>query len=138
MLKGLPKGRWTIRVDVTTNRRTLKLTRTYRTCTPKPTAPESPMIRITSIAVVGALLTSSAAAYAASGSVTDPKGDYPDIVKLGYVNAKSKVTMTMTLAGDHAQNESFYLRWGSKGTSYRSSAARRASHWTSARPTAAA
>lgn len=36
VLKGLPKGRWTIRVDVTTDRRTLKLTRTYRTCTPKP------------------------------------------------------------------------------------------------------
>ena len=35
VLKGLPKGRWTIRVDVTTNKRTLKLTRTYRTCAPK-------------------------------------------------------------------------------------------------------
>ena len=76
------------------------------------------MIRNTMIAVVGALLMSSAAAYAASGSLTDAKGDYPDIVKLAYVNAKSKVTMTMTLAGTNAQNESFYLRWGSKGTSY--------------------
>lgn len=75
------------------------------------------MIRITMFAVV-ALLASSAAAYAASGSVSDPKGDYPDIVRLAYVNAKSKVTLTMTLAGGHAQNESFYLRWGSKGTSY--------------------
>lgn len=35
VLKGMPKGRWTIRVDVTTTRRTLKLTRTYRTCAPK-------------------------------------------------------------------------------------------------------
>lgn len=76
------------------------------------------MIRITMFAVVAALLTSSPAAYAASGTLTDPKGDYPDIVKLGYVNAKSKVTLTMTVAGGHAQNESFYLRWGSKGASY--------------------
>ena len=35
VLKGLPKGRWTIRVDVTTTKRTLKLTRAYRTCAPK-------------------------------------------------------------------------------------------------------
>ena len=84
----------------------------------KAQAPESPMIRITMFAVVAALLTSSPAAYAASGTLTDPKGDYPDIVKLGYVNAKSKVTLTMTVAGGHAQNESFYLRWGSKGASY--------------------
>ena len=36
VLKGLPKGRWTIRVDVTTNKRKLKITRTYRTCAPTP------------------------------------------------------------------------------------------------------
>ncbi len=35
VLKGLPKGRWTIRVDVTTNKRKLTITRRYRTCAPK-------------------------------------------------------------------------------------------------------
>ena len=35
VLKGLPKGRWVVRVEVTTSRRLLKLTRTYRTCAPK-------------------------------------------------------------------------------------------------------
>lgn len=74
--------------------------------------------RTVALAIAGALVTSSAAAYAASGSISDPQGDYPDVVRLAYVNATTKVTMTMTLAGGHAQNESFYLRWGAKGASY--------------------
>jgi hypothetical protein len=65
-----------------------------------------------------ALLTGGATAYAASGLLTDPKGDYPDIVKLAYANAKSKVTVTLTYAGARPQNESLYVRWGSKGQSY--------------------
>lgn len=76
------------------------------------------MLRLTVLAISGALILGNAAAYAASGSLSDPKGDYPDLVKLAYANAKSKVSMTMTVAGAHAQNESFYLRWGSKGASY--------------------
>lgn len=68
--------------------------------------------------VVVAVLTGSSAAHAASGSLIDPKGDYPDIVKLAFGNARTKVTVTMTYAGGRAQNESFYLRWGSKGQSY--------------------
>jgi hypothetical protein len=76
------------------------------------------MLRTTTVAVTGILVMGTSAAYAASGSLTDPKGDYPDIVKLAYSNAKTKVTMTMTFAGGHGQNESFYLRWGAKGASY--------------------
>ncbi len=76
------------------------------------------MLRLVIVAIVGALAPCSAVAYAASGSLSDPKGDYPDLVKLTFANAKSKVSMTMTVAGGHAQNESFYLRWGSKGASY--------------------
>src|SRR3954470_11380546 len=56
-------------------------------------------------------------AYAGSGSTTDPAGDYPDITKFTYSNAKSKVAMTLTVADGPAQNQSFYLRW-SKGRSY--------------------
>ena len=64
-------------------------------------------------AALVAVLALSSPALADSGSVTDAKGDYPDIVKLSYDNAKSKVTMTMKYAGSAAQNESFYMRWGS-------------------------
>lgn len=64
------------------------------------------------------LLVGAASAHAASGSLNDPRGDYPDIVKLAYNNAQSKVVMTMTYAGGHAQNESFYMRWGKRGKHY--------------------
>lgn len=77
------------------------------------------MLRLTSaLTIVASLLVLSTSAYADSGSLTDPKGDSPDIVKLRYDNGASKVTMTMTYAGSRAQNESFYLRWGSAGRSY--------------------
>jgi hypothetical protein len=72
--------------------------------------------------IVLALFTATGIAHAASGSLTDKKGDYPDIVKLAYDNAQSKVVMTATYAGDgqngRAQNESFYMRWGSSGQKY--------------------
>jgi hypothetical protein len=64
------------------------------------------------------LLTGSAAAYAASGSLSDPKGDSPDIVKLAYDNARSKVFMTMTYGSFRPQNESFYMRWGTRDRHY--------------------
>ena len=35
VLRGLPRGRWTVKVTVTTTKRTLSLTRRYRTCAPK-------------------------------------------------------------------------------------------------------
>jgi len=56
--------------------------------------------------------------HAATGSLTDPKGDFPDIVKLSYGNGSSKVTMKMTYAGARPQNESFYLKWGTTGKRY--------------------
>jgi hypothetical protein len=69
------------------------------------------------VLVLSLLCAGTATAHAASGSISDPKGDYPDIVKFAYSNAKSKVVMTATYAGDgvdgRAQNESFYMRWGS-------------------------
>ncbi len=66
-------------------------------------------------AAVLALTLTGTPAQAASGSLTDPGGDLPDIVKLAYANRASSVRMTMTYAdAAEAQNESFYLRWGRK------------------------
>lgn len=76
------------------------------------------MFRTTAVVIGIALFAGSAIAFADSGSLTDPKGDYPDIVRLGFKNASSKVEMTMTYSGGHPQNESFYLRWGSNGQRY--------------------
>lgn len=77
------------------------------------------MLRRTAACLIAAtVLAPTAVAYGVSGQLADPKGDFPDIVKLTYDNAKAKVVMTMTYNGDRGQNESFYLRWGSKGQSY--------------------
>ena len=70
------------------------------------------MFRKEAGAALLALLSCTATAYAASGSINDPKGDLPDIVKLAYNNGNTKVAMTMTYATFHPQNESFYMRWG--------------------------
>lgn len=52
------------------------------------------------------------AASAATGSLGDPVGDFPDIHRLSYTNAPGKVVMTMRYARlDAAQNQSFYIRW---------------------------
>ena len=67
---------------------------------------------------VAVLLAGGGVANAATGSLTDPKGDFPDIVKLSYSNGSSKVKMTMTYAGARPQNESFYLKWGTAGKRY--------------------
>ncbi len=67
---------------------------------------------------VAVLLTGGGVASADTGSLTDAKGDFPDIVKLSYNNGASKVKMTMTYAGARAQNESFYLKWGKAGKRY--------------------
>ena len=76
------------------------------------------MFRTTAGLVVAALLAGGGVANAATGSLTDPKGDYPDIVELSYDNGSSKVTMTMTYAGAHPQNVSFYMNWGKAGKRY--------------------
>jgi hypothetical protein len=54
------------------------------------------------------------AASAATGSVSDPAGDFPDIRRLSYRNGAERVVMTMryTRLAD-AQNQSFYIRWDS-------------------------
>ena len=67
---------------------------------------------------VAVLLAGGGVANAATGSLTDPKGDFPDIVKLSYSNGSSKVKMTMTYADARPQNESFYLTWGTAGKRY--------------------
>jgi hypothetical protein len=67
---------------------------------------------------VAALLAGGGVATAATGSLTDPKGDFPDIVKLSYSNGSSKVTMAMTYEGARPQNESFYVKWGTSGKRY--------------------
>jgi len=80
------------------------------------------MIRKAGVMLGAVLAAGTATAYAGSGSLDDPKGDYPDIVKLAYKNADAKVVMTATYSGDgyegRAQNESFYMRWGSSGKYY--------------------
>jgi hypothetical protein len=76
------------------------------------------MFRKTAGFAVAALLAGGGVANAATGSLTDPKGDFPDIVKLSYGNGSSKVTMTMTYTGARPQNESFYLTWGTKRQRY--------------------
>jgi hypothetical protein len=52
-------------------------------------------------------------ASAASGHITDPSGDLPDIRRLTYDNAPRKVDMTVKFASvADAQNRSFYMQWG--------------------------
>lgn len=70
------------------------------------------MFRKVAALTLVALFAVSATVYADSGSLSDPKGDYPDIVKLNYKNADSKVVMKLTYSDQAAQNESFYMRWG--------------------------
>lgn len=70
------------------------------------------------VVVVATLLAGGGVAHAATGSLTDPKGDFPDIVKLSYDNGASKVTMTMTYTGARPQNESFYVSWDTTGKRY--------------------
>jgi hypothetical protein len=76
------------------------------------------MLHKTAGFAVAALLAGGGVAHAASGSLTDPTGDFPDIVKLSYTNGSSKVTMKITYASARAQNESFYLKWGTAGKRY--------------------
>ncbi|MDN5893687.1 MAG: hypothetical protein L0H93_06630 [Nocardioides sp.] len=72
-------------------------------------------------ALVAPLLTipllGAAPATAATGTLTDPRGDLPDIVRLSWTNAPRQVTIKMTFAGAFAQVDSFYMRWG-KARSY--------------------
>jgi hypothetical protein len=59
---------------------------------------------------VGIFAASPAAAE--SGSLDDPSGDFPDIVRLSYDNAQRKAVMTLRFGeSDLAQNVSFYMRW---------------------------
>lgn len=52
-------------------------------------------------------------ALAEGGGITDPAGDFPDIRRLDYNNAQTKVVLTMKLASlADAQNQSFYIQWG--------------------------
>lgn len=76
------------------------------------------MFHKAAILAVAALSVGGGVASAATGSLTDRKGDFPDIVKLSYRNDSSEVTMTMTYAGGRPQNESFYLKWGTAGQRY--------------------
>lgn len=74
------------------------------------------MIRKLTGAGLAVLIAATGTAYAASGSLSDPKGDFPDIVKLAFTNGDRSVVMTMTYSGMRAQNESFYMRWGSNAS----------------------
>ena len=76
------------------------------------------MIRKTAGFILIGLFTGGTAAFAASGSLTDPKGDPADIVKLAYDNAQSKVSITMTYGSFRPQNESFYMHWGTRDRYY--------------------
>lgn len=70
------------------------------------------------IAAVTLVLAAAPTAYADSGSLTDPSGDYPDILKLTYNNKSDRVIMTMKYADFRPQNESFYMRWGKDAAKY--------------------
>lgn len=76
------------------------------------------MLRKTAALAIVSALAVSATAFAAKDSLSDPKGDYPDIVKLNYNNGDEKVVMKLTYNGQAAQNESFYMRWGSGDDAY--------------------
>ncbi len=57
------------------------------------------------------------AAGAATGSLSDARGDFPDIRGLSYSNASGQVVMTMRYADlEVAQNQSFYIRWGTRAS----------------------
>ena len=59
------------------------------------------------------LLLSAPPAMAASGQLTDPSGDLPDITRLNYSNAQGKVVMKLKFASvADAQNRSFWIQWG--------------------------
>jgi hypothetical protein len=61
----------------------------------------------------GLLLLFAPPAMAASGQLTDPSGDFPDITRLNYSNAQGKVVMTLKFASvADAQNRSFWIQWG--------------------------
>lgn len=78
---------------------------------PRTHAGRTPLRRlIACLALVLVLPTPTA--LADSGSLADPSGDFPDIVKLAFNNRQGSVVMAMTYAGSRPQNESFYLRWG--------------------------
>jgi len=52
-------------------------------------------------------------AMAASGHITDPSGELPDILRLNYSNAQGKVVMTLKFASvEDAQNRGFWIQWG--------------------------
>ncbi|MCA1713482.1 MAG: hypothetical protein LC789_18330 [Actinobacteria bacterium] len=54
----------------------------------------------------------ASAAAADTGSLTDPAGDYPDIRRLSYNNAETRVVIAMKYAElDDVQNHSFYMKW---------------------------
>jgi hypothetical protein len=58
-------------------------------------------------------------AGAATGSVADPAGDFPDIRRLSYTNANARVVMTMRYTRLAAvQNQSFYIHWGTSPAYY--------------------
>ena len=66
---------------------------------------------ISLLSVLTTLLAPSA--FAAGGSLSDARGDLPDIVRLSYQNGARQVVMTMKYSDiGLAQNESFYVRWG--------------------------
>jgi len=65
------------------------------------------------LATPALLLLSAPHAVAASGSVADPGGDFPDILRLSYDNAPTRVVMTLKFASvADADARSFYIQWG--------------------------
>ena len=59
------------------------------------------------------LLSVPPPAMAASGHITDPSGELPDILRLNYSNAQGKVVMTLKFASvEEAQNRSVWIQWG--------------------------
>lgn len=73
-----------------------------------------PRVPLIGLVLFACTLLMVPAASAATGSLGDSAGDFPDIRRLSYSNTSGRVVMTMryTRVAD-AQNQSFYIRWDS-------------------------
>ena len=64
------------------------------------------------ILVLSLVVALAPPAGAATGAISDPAGEHPDIRRLSYDNAAAKVVMTMRFASlEEAQNQTFRMQW---------------------------
>ena len=67
-----------------------------------------------------AVTLTAPAAFAASGSLTDPDDDtLADILRLSYANNDAKAVMKLKYDGSRPMVENFYVKWGTAGKYYK-------------------